>query len=262
MIGLRAVVLVVALGAAACGAPLMKLPEGPGVPAPDASALLAQATTACSRVSSLSVEVGVHGSVTGSGVRGRLLVGLAGRDGMYIEAPAPFGAPAFVLGAVDGDATLLLPRDKRVDEHGTAGQMLEVIAGVPLEAADLRATLTGCPPSMPSTASDARRIGDTWCVISGSTTVYMKRDEKTWRIVSVVRSGADGWRTDFAAFVENLPRTVRVISNTARRFDLRLELSQVELNPRLDPRTFHVVVPAGTQSISLTEFRAGGPLSR
>ena len=42
----RVVVLLAAVSAASCGAPLMKLPMGPGEPAPDAAQLLAQATAA------------------------------------------------------------------------------------------------------------------------------------------------------------------------------------------------------------------------
>ena len=263
MIAARAVVVVAALCAASCGAPLMKLPVGPGEPAPDADALLTQATAACRRVSSMSAELAVRGSVGGNRTRGRLLVGVAGTDGMYIEAPAPFGAPIFVLGATGGSATLLLPRDKRVVDRGTASEMLEAIAGVPLDATDLRSTLTGCVPAS-AQGGEAHRVGDSWRVISGSAVLYLKRERATdpWRLVSVVRSGADGWRTDFAAFADDVPRNVRLVSNAPRRFDLRLDLSQVELNPSLDPSTFRVVVPPGTQSMSLEDLRAGGPLSK
>ena len=59
-----------------------------------------------------------------------------------------------------------------------------------------------------------------------------------------------------------VPRSVRLVSNTPRRFDLRLELSQVDLNPSLDPATFRVVVPPGTESMSIEDLRAGGPLSK
>lgn len=264
MIGARAVIVAAALCAASCGAPLMKLPVGPGEPAPDAEALLTQATAACTRVSSLSAELAVRGSVGGSRTRGRLLVGVAGADGMYIEAPAPFGAPIFVLGATGNSATLLLPRDKRVVDHGTASEMLEAIAGVPLSATDLRSTLTGCAPASPAQTGEARRIGDSWRVISGSAVLYLKRERPTepWRLVSIVRSGTDGWRTDFSAFADDVPKSVRLVSNAPKRFDLRLDLSQVDLTPNLDPATFRVVVPPGTQSMTIEELRAGGPLSK
>ena len=43
-------------------------------------------------------------------------------------------------------------------------------------------------------------------------------------------------------------------------FDLRLALSQVEINVALDPIVFTVIVPAGAQPIGLDELRRAGPL--
>jgi hypothetical protein len=265
MRGARAVAFLGALLAASCGAPLMKLPSGPGVPSSDGTSLLAQATAACSKVSTLSAEVAVSGSVNGQRVRGRLLAGLASPDSLYMEAPAPFGAPLFVLGAAKGDATLLLPRDRRVVEHGHPDEVLAAVTGVSLDPADLRSTLSGCggasqQPSQP----EARAFGDDWRVVDGEAARYLRRTEKSgpWRLVSVVRSGADGWRADYSNFTSDLPRSIRLIANDRRRFDLRLELSQVDINVELDPSTFRVNVPPGTQPLTLEELRAGGPLSR
>ena len=50
---------------------------------------------------------------------------------------APFGQPLFIFVATGDDATLLLPRDERVLEHGRPDAVLEAVAGVPLGAADL-----------------------------------------------------------------------------------------------------------------------------
>src|SRR5690242_870483 len=114
-----------ALAATSCGAPLLKLPTGTGTPAPDAADALAQATRTCRTVSTFSAEIAVSGSVGGQRLRGRLLAGLAAPASMYMEAPAPFGGPLFVLAATADDATLLLPRDRRVLEHGRPDQVLE-----------------------------------------------------------------------------------------------------------------------------------------
>ncbi len=46
-----------------------------------------------------------------------------------------------------------------------------------------------------------------------------------------------------------------------RRFDLRLALSQVEINGTLDPATFRVQVPAGAAPMTLEELRQAGPLA-
>jgi hypothetical protein len=58
----------------------------------------------------------------------------------------------------------------------------------------------------------------------------------------------------------NLPRTVRLTSIDSKRFDLRLTLSQVEVNMPLGPEVFRVQVPAGAQPITLEELKGAGPL--
>ena len=57
----RAVTLL-ALLTTSCGAPLVKLPTGPGVPAADARDALADATAACRNVSTFTCEIAVSGS--------------------------------------------------------------------------------------------------------------------------------------------------------------------------------------------------------
>jgi hypothetical protein len=264
MTGVRLVALTAALLTASCGAPLLKLPTGPGAPASDSASLLDAATSACRRVSTISAELAVSGSVGGRRVRGRLLIGLAAPDALYVEAPAPFGAPLFVLGASHGDATLLLPRDRRVLVHGQPVQVLEALTGVPLDPIELKSTLTGCAASAASDAEEGRALGADWRLVGGDRLRYLRRDRDAgaWRLVSVVRSGEAGWRADYANFADNLPRTIRLVSSDPRRFDLRLELSQVELNAALAPSTFQVSVPAGTPPITLDDLRASGPLSR
>jgi hypothetical protein len=47
-------VILLALCSASCGAPLMKLPSGPGTPASDGRDALADATSACRAVTTLT----------------------------------------------------------------------------------------------------------------------------------------------------------------------------------------------------------------
>jgi hypothetical protein len=260
----RAVAFVAALSAAACGTPLMKLPPGPGVAAPDTAAAFAQATAACGRVSTMSAEVAVSGSVNGQRMRGRILAGLAAPSAAYLEAPAPFGAPLFVFSANDGQATLLLPRDRRVLEGGDPGDVLEAIAGVPLDPEELRATLTGCATVDAGSLAQGTSLGTDWRMVPGDQELYLRRDRAAapWRLVASIRRGDAGWRADYRDFVGDLPRTVRLTSVAPRRFDLRLELAQMEVNVPLDVATFRVAVPPGTQPITLDELRDGGPLAR
>jgi hypothetical protein len=262
MTAARAVVIAAAFFTVSCGAPLLKLPAGPGVPSADAAQLLAEATAGCRAVSSISAEVGVSGSVGGRRVRGRLLAGLAAPESVYIEAPAPFGAPLFVIGGTGGTATLLLPRDRRVLERAATDAILEAVTGVPLDAAELRSTMTGCTTAI--TGSEGIAYGDSWRVVQGDEARYLRRERPAdpWRLVAVVHRGADGWRADYRNFANGLPTSIRLVSAEDDRFDLRLELSQVETNVDLPPATFRVAVPAGVQPITLEELRAGGPLSR
>jgi hypothetical protein len=182
---------------------------------------------------------------------------------MYLEAPAPFGAPLFVLAATGNDATLLLPRDRRVLEHGQPRQVLEAVAGVPLEPADLRVTLTGCDSGSPDVVN-ARAFGDSWRMIPGSRELYLHRQHgaESWKLVSVVQRGADGWRADYREFLNDLPRDISLVSLEPGRFNLRLALSQVEVNVTLEPSTFRVTIPPGTEPLTLNELRTAGPLSR
>ena len=123
----------------------MKLPSGPGGPASDAAPALADATRACRAVSTITAEIAGSGSVGGQRFRARLTAGLAPPASARLEAAAPFGAPIFILVANGTDATLLLPHDDNVLEHGKPAEVLEALAGLPLDAAELRRALVGLP---------------------------------------------------------------------------------------------------------------------
>jgi hypothetical protein len=241
----------------------MKLPSGPGVPAADAADAVAQALGTCRNIKTITAEIAISGSVGGRRLRGRLAVGLAAPASAYLEAPAPFGAPLFIFSADGDDATLLLPRDRRVLEHGRASAVLEAIAGVPLGPSGLRAALTGCAERADGTTVE--RLGDSWRLVPGPEALYLHRERPAdpWRLVAVVHRdpGTTEWRAEYRDFLNNLPRTIRLISSSARRFDLRLALSQVETDVPLDPQTFRLTIPPGTTPITLQELRDGGPLA-
>jgi hypothetical protein len=264
-----AVVVTAALCCASC-APLMKLPSGTGTPISDGAAALSEATTACRAVSTITAEIAVSGSVGGRGVRARLLAGLAAPALARLEALAPFGQPLFFFVARDGDATLLLPRDDRVLEHGRPEAVLEAVAAVPLDAEGLRVVLTGC--AVAPDAVHARQLGDDWRVVpDGERDLYLHRDSHVagWRIVAAVHreSSTPAWRAEYGEFntavpPNGLPRTVRLASVGSNRFDLRLILSQVEINAKLDDGVFNLQVPATATPITLPELRTAGPLGR
>ena len=248
----------------------MRLPPPGGGPTADATDAVRDATAACRAVSSITAEVAVRGSVGGNGLRARLLAGLASPSSARLEAAAPFGQPVFIFVARNNDATLLLPRDGRILEHGQPAAVLEAVAGVPLDAADLRGALTGCASTPRPNA--AMQPADEWRIVpDGPGEVYLRRDARAgrWQIVAAVHrgAGASGWRAEYRDFqpdgaAAGLPRAVRLVSEDGKRFDLRLTLSQVEINVPLDADAFRVQAPPRTEPITLDELKRSGPLSR
>jgi hypothetical protein len=252
-----------ALVVASCGAPLMKLPPGPGAPATDAAEALVEAIAACGTISTMSAEVGVAGRVGGRRTRGRLLAGLASPASAYLDAPTPFGASAFIFAARENDATLLLPRDRRVLEHGRPADVLEAVAGVALGPGQLLATLTGCAQA--SAAAGGRTLGPDWRKISGPPDLYLHRERPAapWRLVLVVHrdAGRGEWQAEYREFSDDLPHAIRLTSLDSSRFDLRLTMSQVEINAALDEGTFQLRVPPGYAPITIDQLRDAGPLA-
>jgi hypothetical protein len=176
---------------------------------------------------------------------------------------APFGASLFIYSAQQDDATLLLPRDGRVLRRGDPAAVLEAVTGVPLGAADLRMTLTGCL-ALPDGAG--RQFGESWrSVTSADHEAWLHRQssQAPWSLVAVVHrpAGRVGWRVDYSDFQNDMPRTVRLLSSDPRRFDLRLALSQVELNAPLGADVFEIKVPASAQPITLDELKGSGPMA-
>lgn len=241
----------------------MKLPSGPGAAAPDAAEALQQATAACRGIRTLSAEVAAGGKVGGQRFRAKLLVGVAAPASARIEAVAPFGAPVFILVSTDDDATLLLPRDERVLQHGRSAEVLDAVAGVPLSAGDLHAVLTGCAP--PVTQPDGRALGADWRVITDPSgdALYLHRAgaAQPWQLAAVVRRA---WRVEYRDPLNGLARAMRITSVDGPRapgasFDLTLALSQVETNIPLGAEVFRVDIPRTAQPITLDELRRARP---
>jgi hypothetical protein len=235
----------------------MKLPAGPATRATDARDAIAAATAACQRVNTLTAEISVSGSLGGDRVRGRMIAGVARPASARIEAAAPFGAPFFIFVARGEDATLLLPRDDRVLQHGKPEAVLEAVAGVPLDPTELRAALTGCAQA--PDVSEAQAIGDDWRVVpDGPAKIYLHRQSSTtpWHIVATVRPD---WRAEYRDYQNDLPRTIRLTSAPEKRFDLRLALSQVDINTELGADAFTVQIPRSAQPIALDELRHARP---
>jgi len=256
-------------GATSCGAPMMKLPSGPGAPAADAGDALVQASRECRAVRTLTAEVAASGKAAGSRFRGRLSVGVAAPASVRIEAVAPFGPPVFIFVATDDDATLLLPRDDRILEHGRPAEVLNAAAGVPLGPADLHAALTGCAAAV--SQPQGRELGSDWRMVSdgggaAGDELYLHRDgaAQPWRLVAVIHRPASqpAWRAEYRDHQNGLPRSIRVATLDASKgaaFDLSLRLTQVETNVPLDAGVFRVEIPRSAQPITVDELRRARP---
>ena len=259
-----------ALTSVACGASLVKLPSGPGLTAQDGAGALQQATGPCLTIRTLTAEVAVSGSAGGHRVRARLTAGVSAPASARLEAVAPFGQPFFIFVATGTDATLLLPRDNRVLEHGRPEEVLDALTGVPLGAADLHDTLTGCASVPAAGPLQTRAFGDLWRVVAAGHDgeLYLHRDgpNAPWRLVAVVSRSDSGrpWRADYSAFEDHVPRAIRLTSAgslSSGAFDLQFSLSQVETNVPLAADAFSVKIPAAAGPITLEELRRSGPLA-
>jgi hypothetical protein len=251
--------------AGSCAAPLMKLPAGPGAPVTDVADVFAQATAACRTIRTLTAEVGIGGSAGGRRLRGRLSTGVLAPASVRFEFVAPFGPPIFTFVAIGTDATLLLPRDDRVLEHGNPAVVLNAVAGVPLETADLVALLTGCVPA--GSTFDGRELEPDWRVMHVSTAtvtydVYLHREGESprWRAVALLRHGPTDQtiRIEYRDFQNDQPRAIHLVSKSGVKesdFDLTLALSQVETNVPLGPDVFRVAIPASAAPITSDELR-------
>jgi hypothetical protein len=269
MLRRAALVVMLALAAASCGAPLMRLPSGPGEPAPDAAAALAEATRACHAIHALTAEVAVSGSAHGRRVSGRLSAGVAAPGSARLEAVAPFGAPIFIFVASGNDASLLLSRENRVVEHGPPDSVLAAAAGAPLSAEDLLQVLTGCAPA--DALRDGRRTGTDWRIATTTKgdELYLHRESGSapWRLVAIVRhAAADSvWRAEYRELLNDLPRSIHLVSVDAGRpgaaFDLQLAMTQIETNMTLSADVFTIRVPPSAIRMTVDELRQTGPLA-
>jgi len=140
------------------------------------------------------------------------------------------------------------------------GAVLRAITGMSLDAAALRAALTGCAD--PPEADAGRTGGADWRIVAGpGTEIYLHRERGSpWRVAAIVHRNGDEWRAEYRDYQDGLPRSVRMISRDGRRFDLRLALSQVEINAPLEADVFRVQIPRGAAPITIRELEEAGPL--
>ncbi len=258
----------VAVVAGACAPARARLPQGPWSPAPEVVSFFAESSRACASVRTFTAEVAVSGRAGGNRVRGRLLAGLDRSGSVRLEAPAPFGAPVFVLAARDERATIYFPRDKRVLMDASVADVLEALAGIRRPAADLHALLTGCLVA-DRRASNGGRADGGWARIDlgAGVSAFLRERDGRWTVAGGRQESAgahSAWAVEYADAAGGFPRTIRFTSGADREAPvaaLTFRLSQMQTNVPIDAAAFEVTVPRDAVPLSLDELRRMGPLA-
>ena len=249
-----------------CATGRLRLPTGPGIPRSDFAALFEEATTGCRSVRTITAELSLSGRAGAQRLRGRVQAGLTAPAAVRLEAPAPFGAPLFILAAPNERGTLLLPRDRRVVRDALVRDVLAALAGVELGAADLRALVSGCVIPDPR-AQAAREYPGDWIAVDlqDAAVAWLHKQNGRWRLAAGEHAGLRVEYANGTTAGADVPRQLRVSASAASDtadVDLRISLTQVEINVPLGPEAFTLTVPPGTSPMTLDELRASGPLSR
>jgi hypothetical protein len=212
------------------------------------------ATRHCRPLRTVTAEIRLSGRAGAERVSARLLAGFAAPQSMRLEALAPFGAPALLLVSDGAHTTLLFPRDQQVLRDAPVADVLGAIAGLSLDAGDLRAVLTGCI----GTATEGRGVsfGSSWrAVDTEGARVYLRNGQ-------VVAADYRGWLVDYSQHMNGIARAVRVRQPPpGGDVDLQAALAQVEINVDVAPEAFTLDVPASATPITIDDLRAASPFA-
>lgn len=245
--------------AAACAPHAFRLPSGPFQPIEGGAELFDAVTRRCEAVRTLRAEMAVTGRVLGERVRGRLLAGLERGGHLRLEGVAPFGAPLFIVVARAEQATLLLPRERRVLEGTSAADLLEALAGIRLTGDEFFDLLTGCF-GRGLAVRGARAAGREWAVVDFDEggVAYLRRQTAIWQLLAGMRRAL---AVEYTRTAGLLPSTVRCrVEAGSESTDLRFGLGDADTNVPLDPAAFSVVLPADAVPLTLEELRRSGLL--
>lgn len=236
-------------------------PAGTATPDPTAAAAFETATAACNAgARSIEAELRLSGRAGGERVRGRVLTGLDAGGSIRLEAPAPFGAPFFILAGRNERATLFLPRERRVLKDTSVRDVLERITGLALGADDLRLILSGCLVERAAPA-EGRQWGSEWkaVTIAPDRVAYL-RMQKGQPVLTAADYGS--WHIDYSAHDANgHAGVVRVRRAGDTAIDIIARVEQLTVGGSIDPRAWSVDVPSDADPMTLDELRSIAPLA-
>jgi len=238
-------------------------PAGTATPDPTAAAAFDSATASCRGFRSIEGELALSGRAGGERVRGRVLTGLEAGGAVRLEAPAPFGAPFFILAGRDETATLVLPRERRVLKDTAVSAVLERLTGLALGADDLRLIVSGCLVER-AAPTDGRQFPGGWqaVTIAPERVAYLRTVQGRPVLVA---ADYGAWRVDYSQHAGGFPRVVRVRSavaaaDRAADVDITARVEQLEVNTQINPLAWRVDVPSDADPMTLDDLRSIAPL--
>jgi hypothetical protein len=250
------------LGAIGCAPKFAALPTGPGTPVPaDYPAAYAEATGGCRNVRTMRASLDLSGRAGNTRLRGRIDAGLAQPGLVRLEGspPIPFGRPVFILVGRPTDATLVLPREKRVLTDATADAIIEALTGVALRPDELLSVLTGCG-LVATLPAAGRAYGEGWIAVDlGDTTDWLRNINDKWRTVATVRGPL---QIRYEEFTPTHPSRIRIRTepSSGAAADITIRVSDVDTNVPLEPEVFRVEIPADAVPMTLEELRRAAGL--
>lgn len=192
-------------------------------------------------------------------VRGRVLTGLEAGGHIRLEAPAPFGAPFFILAGRAEKATLVLPRERRVLRDTSVAAVLERLTGLALGADDLRLIVSGCLVDRAAPADGRQWPGGWQAVTMGPERVAYLRTVQGRP--TLVAADYGPWHVDYSQHANGFPRLVRVRSAAKADVDITARVEQLDVNTQINPRAWEVEVPSDADPMTLDDLRSIAPLA-
>ena len=169
----------------------------------------------------------------------------------------------------DVDWTLFSTEGNWVVRGEDSRAAIETIVGIPAPADEFLWMMTGCSPNLSGHLLIGQRFGPTLMKVSLEDVrpldVELRRVSvaSPWTLYAMSRSVPGRmrlWRLEVGHRVSGIHQEFRIVSRQSNgadgaAFDVRVSLSHIEINPRLDRETFSLAVPGAARVVSLETVR-------